>query len=74
MYGRDKRVLLREYLQDGWSKAALSQKLGVSRQTLYDWINSGQLDRDLRRFGLCHFVLVSPADAAGSCRHRIADW
>ena len=30
MYGREKRVLLREYLQQGLTKAALADKLGIS--------------------------------------------
>jgi transposase len=47
MYGREKRVLLREYLDHGWSKRALAQKLGISRRTIYHWIDTGQLDRDL---------------------------
>jgi transposase len=47
MYGREKRVLLREYLNHGWSKSALAQKLGISRRTIYHWIDTGQLDRDL---------------------------
>jgi transposase len=46
MYGREKRVLLREYLEQGWSKRALAVKLGISRRTLYHWIATGQLDRD----------------------------
>ena len=32
MYGREKRVLLREYLQQGLTKAALADKLGISRR------------------------------------------
>jgi transposase len=47
MYGREKRVLLREYLNHGWSKSALAQKLGISRRTIYHWIDTGQLERDL---------------------------
>ena len=47
MYSREKRVLLREYLEDGWSKSALAEKLGVSRRTIHHWISTGQLDRDL---------------------------
>lgn len=47
MYGREKRVLLREYLKDGWSKEELARKLGISRRTLYYWISTDQLDRDL---------------------------
>ncbi len=47
MHGREKRVLLREYLDHGWSKRALAQKLGISRRTIYHWIDTGQLDRDL---------------------------
>ncbi|MCU0613369.1 MAG: IS21 family transposase [Candidatus Eisenbacteria bacterium] len=46
MYGREKRVLLREYLEHGWSKTALAAKLGLSRRTVYHWIETGQLDRD----------------------------
>ncbi len=47
MHGREKRVLLREYLDHGWSKSALAEKLGISRGTVYHWIGTGQLDRDL---------------------------
>jgi transposase len=47
MYGRERRVLLRHYLEQGLSKAEIARTLGVSRQTLYDWINDGQLDREL---------------------------
>ena len=54
MYGREKRVLLREYLDHGWSKSALAQKLGISRRAIYHWINTGQLDRDLDGEALCY--------------------
>jgi transposase len=47
MYGREKRVLLREYLEQGLTKTALAVKLGVSRRTVYHWIQTGQLDREL---------------------------
>jgi transposase len=47
MYGREKRVLLREYLEQGWTKSALAEKLGISRRTVYHWIETGQLERDM---------------------------
>lgn len=47
MYGREKRVLLRHYLMQGLTKTALAEKLGISRRTVYHWIETGQLDRDL---------------------------
>ena len=47
MYGREKRVLLREYLERGLTKTALAKKLGISRRTIHHWIQTGQLDRDL---------------------------
>jgi len=47
MYSREKRVLLREYMEQGWSKSSLAEKLGVSRRTIYHWVATGQLDRDL---------------------------
>jgi transposase len=47
MYGREQRVLLRHYLERGLSKAEIARELGVSRRTLYHWIEGGQLDRDL---------------------------
>jgi len=47
MYGREKRVLLREYLEQGWSKSALAGKLGIGRRTVHRWIESGQLERDI---------------------------
>jgi transposase len=47
MYGRERRVLLRHYLEQGLSKVEIARTLQVSRRTLYHWINSGQLDREL---------------------------
>ncbi|MGA2765145.1 MAG: IS21 family transposase [Spirochaetia bacterium] len=47
MYGREKRVLLREYLEQGWSKSALAAKLGIGRRTIHRWIESGDLERDV---------------------------
>ncbi len=43
MYAREQRVLLRHYLEQGLSKAEIARSLGVSRRTLYYWIDSGQL-------------------------------
>ena len=47
MIGREKRVLLRHYLEQGMSKAAIARDLGISRRTVYRWIKTGQLDREL---------------------------
>jgi transposase len=47
MYGRERRVLLRHYLEQGLSKTEVARSLGISRRTLYHWIHGGQLDRDL---------------------------
>ncbi|MFQ5946746.1 MAG: IS21 family transposase [Anaerolineae bacterium] len=47
MIGREKRVLLRHYLEQGMSKTAIARELGISRRTVYQWIDTGQLDRDL---------------------------
>ncbi len=47
MIGREKRVLLRHYLEQGMTKAAIARHVGVSRDTIYRWIATGQLDRDL---------------------------
>lgn len=46
MYAREQRVLLRHYLEQGLSKAELARKLGVSRRTLYYWLESGQLEQE----------------------------
>lgn len=47
VYGREQRVLLRHYLERGLSKATLARELGVSRRTIYHWIKTGQLEREL---------------------------
>ena len=47
MIGREKRVLLRHYLEQGMNKAVIARDLGVSRRTVYHWIETGQLDREL---------------------------
>jgi transposase len=47
MIGRETRMLLRHYLEQGASKSALARRLGVSRDTIHRWIRAGDLDRDL---------------------------
>lgn len=47
MYAREQRVLLRHYLEQGLSKSEIARTLKVSRRTVYHWINTGQLERDL---------------------------
>ena len=51
MHGWETRMLLKHYLERGVSKAALARHFGVSRRTLHEWIESGQLDRDLSSGG-----------------------
>jgi transposase len=46
MFGRETRMLLRHYLEQGTSKSALARQLGVSRDTIHRWIREGDLDRD----------------------------
>ena len=43
--GREKRVLLRHYLERGMPKAVIARQLKISRRTLYNWIEAGELDR-----------------------------
>ena len=47
MIGRETRVLLRHYLEQGMSKAAVARRQGISERTVYRWIAAGQLDREL---------------------------
>jgi transposase len=54
MIGWRKRVLLRHYLDEGMSKTDLAAKLGISVRTIYHWIETGQLDRDLAADTVCY--------------------
>jgi len=47
MHRRETRVLLRHYLEQGLTKTELAKRFGISRRTVYHWIETGQLDRDL---------------------------
>ena len=47
MFGRETRMLLKHYLEQGTTKSALARQLGVSRDTIHRWIRAGDLDRDL---------------------------
>lgn len=47
MIGREIRMVLRHYLEQGGSKSALARQLGISRDTIHRWIRAGDLDRDL---------------------------
>ena len=40
-------MLLKHYLERGVSKTELSRRFGVSRRTIHEWIETGQLDRDV---------------------------
>ena len=43
MFGSDKRVLLRHYLEQGMSKPTIVRRLRVSRRTVSYWIKTGHL-------------------------------
>lgn len=43
----ERRVRLKQYLQLGYTQAAIARELGIDRRTIYRWIQSGQLERDL---------------------------
>ena len=45
MHSRETRVLLRHYLEQGVSKTELAKRFGISRRTVYHWIETGQLER-----------------------------
>ena len=47
MHRRETRVLLRHYLEQGLTKTELATRFGISRRTVYHWIETEQLDRDL---------------------------
>ncbi len=47
MYGWDSLVLLQHLLDDGLSKTAIAQRLGVSRRVIYHWLATGQLTPDV---------------------------
>ena len=47
MHGWETRMLLKHYLERGVSKTELSRRFGVSRRTIHEWIETGQLDRDV---------------------------
>lgn len=47
MYSRERRVLLRHYVEQGVGKTELARRFGVSRRTVYRWIETAQLDREL---------------------------
>jgi DNA-binding transcriptional regulator LsrR (DeoR family) len=38
---------MRHYLDQGLSKAAIAELLGINRRTISRWIAAGELDRDL---------------------------
>ena len=40
-------MLLKHYLDRGVSKAELSRRFGMNRRTIHNWVDTGQLDRDL---------------------------
>ena len=44
-------MLLRHYLEQGMSKAALARYLGISRRTVYNWIEAGELGQDADKQG-----------------------
>ena len=46
MFGIETRLQMRNYLEQGLSKAATARLLGISRRTIYNWIEAGELERD----------------------------
>jgi transposase len=47
VYRLETRMLLRHYLDEGLTQAAIAERLGISERTIRRWIREGELDRDL---------------------------
>ena len=47
MIGLETHMLLKHYLAQGMSRAAIARRLGISERTIRRWIGAGELDRDL---------------------------
>jgi len=45
--GLETRMLLKHYLAQGLSRAAIARRLGINERTIRRWIKAGELDRDL---------------------------
>ena len=45
MFGSEKRVLSKHYLDQGLSRQAVADLLGISRRTLHRWVLEGLLDQ-----------------------------
>lgn len=45
MFGIEKRLLMKRYLEGGVSKTATARALGISTRTVYNWIREGELER-----------------------------
>ena len=56
---RSKLVLLRNYLEQGISKAELARKFGVSPRTVYHWIETDQLESCSRSWAMNYPELKS---------------
>ena len=81
MYPRETRVLLRHYLEQGVGKSELARRFGVSRRTIYHWIEMGQLDRDLIFFACTRAAIPSscqgpqkPQASARKLRFVVGDY
>jgi transposase len=44
MYGREQGVLVQHYLEQGLSKTAIAEAVGVSRRTIHYWLATGRLE------------------------------
>lgn len=64
MYGWERLVLLRHLLEEGLTKTAIAERIGVSRRVIYHWITTGQLDRDVSTPGTGRARVVGPAKLA----------
>ncbi len=46
MHGIEKRIKVRRLIKEGVSKSAAARAVGISRRTIYNWIEEGELERD----------------------------
>ena len=44
MFGSEKRVLARHYLDQGLSQTAVAEMLGINRRTLQRWVEQGHVE------------------------------